>query len=249
MLNSALKFAPLGLALASMHSAAFDALPKENAAKAQLLSPVLRETIHMSKGSFTVETQWTTIQQTSSEVDVLAGRVSFLPKSANSAEKCGAVSFIQTARILDNKSKDYEWPTGQSARNKMRTKKNAQGVERGFFIDHDASRCENLEPECSPFYRDHWPNEEDGSKDGSLLGGQSEAAVLVDYPYGWELISAASLEACAVCRESGEFLGCVTWGGTWPTIGERSLHPFEANENPSKTFEKSLSLFNNFYKK
>lgn len=249
MLNSALKVAPLGLALASMHLAAFGSWPHGSVSRAQSLSPVLRETIHMSKGSFTVETQWTTIQQTSSEVDVLAGRVNFLPKSANSGERCGAVSFIQTARILDNKSKDYEWPTGQSARNKMRTKKNAQGVQRGFFIDHDASRCENPEPECSPFYRDHWPNEENGSKDGSLLGAKSEAAVLVDYPYGWEFISSASLEACAVCRESLEFLGCVTWGGTWPTTGERSLHPFEANENPSKTFEKSLSLFNIFYKK
>jgi len=200
----------------------------------------------LSQGTFEVDTHWVTVQQTSSEEETLNGNIRFIPKPIIS--NCSNLSFIQSVRIQNNAGGDYKWPVGQSARNAMRTKKNSsEGVAPGFFIDHDASRCEAKDTSCSPYYRDSWPNENDGSQDGSVKNGKVEDAFMVDYPYGWGIISQAHLEACAVCRESAEILGCVNWGGTWPTIGERTLDKITASEKPSATFLRALKNFNLYY--
>ncbi|MEY4065179.1 MAG: hypothetical protein RIR26_1387 [Pseudomonadota bacterium] len=212
-------------------------------------SEALKESFNLEKGTFTVETKWTTVQQTSSETDVLYGKVSFRAKPSSANTTCPNVSFIQTARILDNKGNDYQWPSGQSVRNRLRTKTGMQGVEHGYFIDHDAMLCGQESERCSPFFRDHWPNTDVGSQDGLLTDKKSKAAILIDFPYGWESITSAELETCAVCRETNVNFGCVTWGGTWPLTGERSLHPITSAEEPSATFSKALSLFNAHYNK
>jgi hypothetical protein len=209
----------------------------------------LKETLSLEKGTFTVETKWTTVQQTSSETDVLFGKVSFRAKSNVSGNTCRNISFIQTARILDNKGVDYEWPAGQSVRNRLRTNSGMRDIEPGYFIDHDALLCNRESQECSPFFRDHWPNTEVGSQDGWLTDKKSKPAILIDFPYGWESITTAALETCAVCRESNEYFGCITWGGTWPLTGERTLHPITSAEKPSKTFSKALLIFNSHYNK
>jgi hypothetical protein len=208
---------------------------------------VLRRSFDLPQGNFVVETMWTTAAQTAGEVDVLSGRVSFRAKLGNPSGICTNISFIQTARILDNKGNDYQWPAGQSVRNQIRTKRTANNVEQGYFVDHDATQCAERSSECSPFFRDHWPNSDLGSQDGSLEAEKQKAAVLVDFPYGWELITSAELETCAVCRDTKKTFGCVTWGGTWPLTGERFLHGPKATNSPSTTFEKALSLFQSFY--
>ncbi|MBM3383490.1 MAG: hypothetical protein FJY29_13795 [Betaproteobacteria bacterium] len=207
----------------------------------------IKTNFDLPKGRFSLDSRWTTVQQTADEIDVLAGRVSFLPKQRSSKEKCGAISFIQTARVLNNRGQDFEWPQGQHARNAMRTTTRGQKILPGYFIDHDAVLCKEGHQGCSPFFRDSWPNSEDGSQDGSILDGRSHAAVLVDYPFGWEVISSISLEACAVCRDSGEYLGCASWGGTWPPVGERFVHTPVFSEQPSATFVNALERFKNYY--
>lgn len=209
----------------------------------------LKETLSLDRGIFTVESKWTTAPQTAGETDVLFGKVSFRAKPSHAGGTCQNISFIQTARILNNQGTDYQWPMGQDVRNRLRTKSGVRDIEPGFFIDHDAVNCTNSGNGCSPFFRDHWPNIDSGSRDGSLSTTKSTAAVLIDFPYGWELITSAALETCAVCRETNENFGCVTWGGTWPLTGERVLHPITSANTPSKTFSKALSLFNSFYNK
>ena len=202
-----------------------------------------------AKGVIAVESAWMTVQQTASDVDVLYGRVSFQPNELLQAESCGDVSFIQIAKILDNSGKDYQWPAGQNTRNILKTKKiTSAGVNAGWFVDHDDLRCKASAQTCSPYFRDSWPNEEEGSRDGKFINGSYSDAVLIDFPFGWEVISSATLEACAVCRKSEELLGCVSWGGTWPTTGDRALHDNSAGTHQSATFTSALRLFNQHYK-
>lgn len=210
-------------------------------------SAAIKAQFDLPKGKFSLDTRWTKIQQTADETDVLAGRVTFLPKQFSTQQSCGAISFIQIARVLDNRGEDFEWPLGQDARNYMRTTMQGTKISAGYFIDHDASVCKESQPSCSPFFRDSWPNSEDGSQDGSIDERRSRAAVLVDYPFGWEVISSIALEACAVCRESGEYLGCATWGGTWPPVGERFVHTPQFSERPSATFSNALARFKKYY--
>ncbi|MEN9528802.1 MAG: hypothetical protein RI932_675 [Pseudomonadota bacterium] len=212
-------------------------------------APAIKTKFDLSKGTFSLDIRWTTVQQTADEIDVLAGKVSFLPEFSSSKEICGAVSFIQSARVLNNRGQDFQWPQGQHVRNAMRTIAQGSKITAGYFIDHDATLCKAGHPNCSPFFRDSWPNPEDGSQDGSTVDGKARAAVLVDYPFGWEVISSISLEACAVCRESGEYLGCATWGGTWPPVGERFVHTPTFSEQPSATFTSALERFKNYYSK
>lgn len=206
-----------------------------------------KKKISLDTGDFTVETQWKKISQTLDEIDVLYGRVKFTPKHGALTSTCKSISFIQTARVLDNTGNDYRWPLGQQARNRIMTKKSSNGVAAGFFIDHDASLCEEGGV-CSPFYRDSWPNSQDGSRDGSLEPNRSLEAILIDYPFGWEFISSISLEACAVCRDHMEIYGCATWGGSWPALGERSVQEVEVSNLPSPTFSNALLRFKRYYR-
>lgn len=206
--------------------------------------PSLKEEHRVSKGLFKLDIQWTTAQQTAGDIDVLAGRVSFHPNQVSSGKECGAISFIQTARVLDNKGKDFTWPSGEAARNQIRTRTNIPG----FFIDHDALNCAQKNKTCSAFYRDSWPNTDDGSQDGQWDGETSEPAILIDYPFGWDVISEIFLEACAMCRNSRETLGCVTWGGKWPTTGAQTLHQTLATDSQSNTFIEALRRFETHYK-
>lgn len=202
----------------------------------------------LQRGVFDVETRWMTTQQTSSEVDVLNGRVGFKANSTVNVDSCGDISFIQIAKILDNQGRNFEWPMGQETRNKIRTQKRAtRGVEDGWFVDHDDTKCQDTKEVCSPFYRDSWPNTDDGSRDGQNKNNAYSRAVLVDYPFGWEVISSAQLETCAVCRKDAVILGCVTWGGHWPATGERTLQEISSSETASNTFADALKNFNRHY--
>lgn len=209
--------------------------------------PFKKKSFSLESGDFTLDVKWKKAQQTSDEVDVLYGRVEFKPKSDSSAQQCKNISFIQTARVLDNAGKDYQWPLGQTARNLIMTKGSRGGVSAGYFIDHDATRCAE-ESTCSPFYRDSWPNTQDGSRDGMLTTNHSSSAVLVDYPFGWEFISSISLEACAVCRDDMRIFGCAMWGGRWPITGGRSVDDLNASEKPSGTFLDALRRFRKHYR-
>lgn len=235
----------LGLLISAHANASANLALNTEASAASAAS--LKTNFDLPKGTFSLDTRWTTVQQTADEIDVLAGRITFLAKPFSNHQMCGAISFIQTARVLDNRGQDFQWPQGQHARNAMRTILQGQRITAGYFIDHDASLCTAGQTNCSPFFRDSWPNAEDGSQDGSIDGHRSRAAVLVDYPFGWEVISSIALEACAICRESGEYLGCATWGGTWPTLGQRFVHVPQFSEHPSTTFEKAMHLFKKYY--
>ncbi len=120
-------------------------------------------------------------------------------------------------------------------------------VEGGFFIDHDASVC-RAGQECSPFYRDSWPNPEE-SADGSSTAVEKKTASLFDAPFGWESFESIELEACAVClnQRRYEVFACVRWGGKWPLTAERFLLPLSMAPKASPTFNEALERFFEFY--
>lgn len=170
-----------------------------------------------SNGRWNVDLAWVYVDVIVDSFDALRGIISFTPN--HSAPQCERITFIQTAKVLDNELNDYIWPNLEAPRNEIMTK-SSFGVNKGFFVDHLASECQKGKS-CSPYYRDYWPNEEDGSNDGYKNGEDISSAVLVDYPYGWEEISSIKLEACAVCADNQFVYSCFNWGGSWPVVGER----------------------------
>lgn len=164
--------------------------------------------------------------------DVLRGSVAYKPGVHAEGAACHSIRFVQVARVERAKDSDYDWRDGETNRNLMRTSANlAEGVKKGYFVDHDAFKCTPGE-QCSPYFRDYWPNAEE-SQDGFLRGRSITQASLVDYPYGWENFESIALESCARC-DDGQFLACVEWGGRWPGSGDRSLSPIRIQINPRR---------------
>lgn len=198
-----------------------------------------------SSGKWDVDLAWVGIQDLE-YTEALRGFVKFSPNTNSSP--CNRLSFIQIAQVLDNEENDYQWPLGESPRNLIKTEDSFY-IEPYYYIDHQAVKCNRLDRSCSPYFRDYWPNREDGSQDGSVSSTESKPAILVDYPFGWELISSIKLEACAVCRDDSKILSCFQWGGSWKTIGEPEFIVDGATEKPTQTFEEALSNFRSFYGK
>lgn len=194
-------------------------------------------TAELPTGTFSVLQEWAQLESGPIFNEVMTGNVSFTPSA--SAPLCKSVSFIQTAQLLDNHGKNYKWPGDEAPRNSMMSKA-------GFFVDHLASQCQPKE-KCSPFYRDYWPNTEEGSQDGIATPESRQPAVLIDYPFGWEVISSIRLEACAVCRESMQVYGCFNWGGHWGLTSDRAFHPASAATTPSMEWKTALKRFNAYY--
>ncbi len=192
----------------------------------------------VARGNFDVTQQW--VQITSWPMvfeEAMRGFVTFIPK--RTAPACKDISFVQVAQVLDNHGQNYNWPSGESPRNEMRS-------AQGFFVDHEAVKCE-MGKTCSPFYRDYWPNTEDGSRDGSVNSATQTPAILVDYPFGWSEIGSIKLEACAVCRGSGEVYGCFQWGGHWGLTTDRAYHPVKASNTPSNEWRQAVAKFQKYY--
>jgi hypothetical protein len=178
-------------------------------------------------------------------VDVLQGRMEYRP-DAGEGSSCPNIRFIQVAKAERNGGVDYQWEGMEEHRNLLRTSSaSGYGVEEGYFVDHRASACVPGAP-CSPYFRDHWANSRE-SMDGRQVAGHSSPASMVDYPYGWNVLQRISLESCARCADSGEFLGCVDWGARWPIIGRREIFPLRVHSVPSKTFMAALHRFEEFY--
>lgn len=202
----------------------------------ELSAPTESDTIDPLRfGSMVVRTGWT--QDGVTGEDALAAHISFDP-DAQKCPQCGKIRLVQVARVLVNDGTDYIWTAWQSDRNRVRT-------EDGFYVDFDAHNCAAGAP-CSPYYRDHWPLS-DESQDGRNLPDSRAPASLADYPHGWLLMSRIELETCARCVETGQFLGCVSWGASWPTSGNRTLLPHVATDGPSPRFLKALERFDSFY--
>lgn len=198
-----------------------------------------------SNGEWEVDVAWVEITTIFDYTEALRGIVSYSP--SKNSRTCENISFIQTAQVLDNEGNDYIWPLGEAPRNQIKTAASF-GVNPHYYIDHSASACQERE-NCSPYYRDYWPNEEDNSQDGFNKDGKQKSAVLVDYPFGWEIISSIKLEACAYCRDSNTPLSCFQWGGKWPLIGEQEFIIGGATEKPTNTFVHALENFHNYYSK
>lgn len=203
----------------------------------------LKVTSQTRSGAWSVSLAWVSIEMIVDYWEALRGVVEFSPNS--NAAQCSSISFIQTAKVADNDGEDYHWPLAEAPRNEMKTLASF-GVEGGFYIDHKAADCWKG-ARCSPYYRDHWPNTEDGSRDGRKDPDSSRAAVLVDYPHGWEFISAISLEACAFCRDNDTPLSCFQWGGRWGMIGEPEFLVEGSTEKPTVTFQEALARFEGYY--
>jgi hypothetical protein len=195
------------------------------------------DTATLPEGSFSVLQEWAQLESGPMFNEVMTGNIAFTP--SRSAPVCRSISFVQMAQVLDNHGKNYEWPLDEAPRNTMRSRA-------GFFVDHLASQC-NQGEKCSPFYRDFWPNTEEGSKDGSVSSSSTVSAVLVDYPFGWEFISSIRLEACAVCRDTMKVYGCFNWGGHWGLTSDRAFHPVSATSTPSAEWNEALQRFNGYY--
>lgn len=205
-------------------------------------TPPSTATFPLARGIFTTEESWLTDPETGE--DVLRGRMSFAPGAACPA--CRHLRIVQVARVEVKLGRDLDWGGGEANRNLIRTRQDdARGIVAGYFVDHDAFKCAPGAP-CSPYFRDSWPNP-DESQDGASAPSGGTAASLVDYPFGWSSFERISLESCARCADTGEFLGCVEWGGSWPAVGNRALRVPRASEAPSATFLSALSLFDSFY--
>jgi hypothetical protein len=192
----------------------------------------------LEAGTITTEESWTTNPETGE--DVLRGRVTFTPSATTPS--CRSIRFVQAARVQTSKDHDLDWDGGQQNRNLMRTKADpARGITPGYFVDHDAYKCSPGKA-CSPYFRDSWANP-DESQDGS----SAKPASLIDYPFGWTSFESIDLESCARCADTGAFLGCAQWGGSWPATGERTLRPTSAADTPSATFNEALRLFEASY--
>ena len=150
------------------------------------------------------------------------------------------------AKTVQNNGLDYEWQGTEARRNRLRTSsRTGAAIQAGYFVDHKASACDPKTP-CSPYFRDYWPGPGE-SGDGFQTGWSAAPASLVDYPFGWDILGQISLESCARCVDTGEFLGCAEWGARWPTEGERSILPIRISAIPSPTFLAALHKFEEFY--
>ena len=191
---------------------------------------------------FSASVTWTSDPDTGE--DVLRGYVQYTPPAAS--KSCASIRLIQVARVEVTPGQELQWQGSEENRNQMRTQADpSHGIEPGYFVDHDAGKCSE-EKSCSPYYRDSWPIA-DESQDGSNIGSTPKIASLVDYPVGWTQFQRITLESCARCVDTGEFYGCVSWGGNWPDTGERAILGPKLSAAPSPTFLASLSAFIRFY--
>lgn len=186
-------------------------------------------------GSIQAQVIWT---QNEYQEDILFGDIKFKPNS--STKICRNISFIQIAKVIDNKNKDLVWDkiSGQSNRNLIKTKNN-------WFLDHDATKCDKNKS-CSKFFIDHWAN--DCSYGSKLSNDDIMTAQIKDYPFGWTQFSDIELESCAVCKDSNEIFSCVKWGASWPLMGDRKIKNIEVSQAPSLDFIEAINLFDSFYK-
>jgi len=197
---------------------------------------------YLQKGTATLQESW--MIDSDSGSDVLRGHVEFAPNAT--APLCGVVRMVQVARVEVTPGVDYDWTSLEVVRNQIRTAANTtSGVSSGFYLDHQAGKCTPGKP-CSPYFRDFWANAEE-SQDGVISKAKVQATSLVDYPTGWDLFQRITLETCARCTDSGAYLGCMNWGGDWPSIGVRSFLPVKGSDSPSSTFLEAVRLFNLFY--
>jgi len=219
--------------------------------KLEILAPTLpsppREgrqvSIRLRSGTLVAAVSWTVDVETAH--DVLRGRIEYRP-DADQPGRCSSIRFIQAARLLRNGGGEYEWQGFEEHRNLLRTNSRTDvGIQGGYFVDHKASNCAPATP-CSPYFRDHWANPSD-SGDGYRTWWGAAPASLVDYPFGWDTMEEIALESCARCVETGEFLGCVEWGGRWPMQGDRVVSPIRVRGTPSRTFLAAFRNFENFY--
>jgi hypothetical protein len=237
---------PKAVGVASVQSAV-EQPPKR---KPDNLAPALPELAHESQqvlvrlrsGILVATVSWAVNEE---GLDVLRGYIEYQP-DADQRDSCPNIRFIQVAKVERSGGFDYNWQGQEEHRNLLRTSSEmGAGIKRGYFVDHRAFAC-TPGINCSPYFRDHWANARE-SEDGFQLGWRSAPASLVDYPFGWDILEQISLESCARCVESGEFLGCVDWGARWPTEGPRSIAPIRVRVIPSKTFLAALRRFEEFY--
>jgi hypothetical protein len=197
----------------------------------------------VKSGLIRVHVSWVVNPETSA--DVLRGKIEYRP-TPNLDSSCSSIRFIQVAKVEQSGGRDYDWLMGESDRNLIRTNSStASGVKGGYFVDHEAFRCMKGHV-CSPYFRDSWANA-DESQDGFQLGTKTAAASLVDYPFGWESLEQVTLESCARCVDTGAFLGCAEWGGSWPERGSREIQAISMHDAPSVTFLAALHQFEAFY--
>ena len=198
-------------------------------------SELRQASVELHSGTLLATVRWTFDNDLTA--DVLRGRVEFRP-NARQCAACLHIRFIQIARTQRNGGAEYTWTGFEENRNQIRTPD-------GFFVDHRASACTNGE-HCSPYFRDSWANPRE-SADGFLRGKSVGAASLVDYPFGWDVMQHISLESCARCVETGEYLGCAKWGAEWKPVSPRRITAIQVEEKPSATFLNALEKFETFY--
>ncbi|SPE24658.1 exported hypothetical protein [Candidatus Sulfopaludibacter sp. SbA3] len=197
----------------------------------------------LRSGTLAAAVNWAVDAETAS--DVLRGRVEYSP-DGEQCGSCSSIRFMQIARTMQYGGTDYQWKLGEEHRNVLRTSSEmGPGIEDGYFLDHQAYACVPAQS-CSPYFRDYWANPAD-SGDGFQAGWVSAPASLADYPFGWDILEQISLESCARCVDTGEFLGCVQWGARWPQ-GGNSIAPIRIREGPSPTFLAAFRKFEEFYR-
>jgi hypothetical protein len=251
-LTAVLSTAPSAVSIASVRSwsreSAATPLPKpkpgnRTPARPNSAAQAREVAIRLASGTVVATVSWTVDEEQSS--DVLRGGIEYRP-NADRPGSCSNIRFIQVAKAVKNGGINYDWEGMEERRNILRTSSQmGPGIRDGYFVDHKAFTC-SPGGACSPYFRDHWANARE-SEDGYQLDGHTAPASLVDYPFGWDVLERISLESCARCVDTGQFLGCTEWGAGWPVHGPRTIAPIRVRQTPSKTFLAALQRFEKFY--
>jgi RHS repeat-associated protein len=169
------------------------------------------------------------------------GTVTFSPSPG--CPICNSIRIVQVAKVWDNFGNDLS-ATVNPELPKFQTKPNgSKGVEGGWFVDADPNICvKGTHP--TPGYGGRYDPKlfTPGSNDGK----SPTDASIKDWPNFPGRNYTVLFEDCALCEETGVYLGCATWG--YSVIdGQVYPEPVQGSKGPSNNFNEAVNRFKKYY--
>lgn len=178
--------------------------------------------------------------------------ITFKPDAA--ADGCKSVFLVQTSKSVAYKENGEEYTAKHKEMYKKAKDNPYQHREddevddpSGHPVSIDHAKCEG-----DPFYngRDLYQDPEKSEGDATARPNPTPTVGKDDpktpFDNKKDVISkiVISLETCAICAETGEILGCVTWKSTaTPTNKGKPTLDAEEEKPPSETFKKALRKY------